>query len=183
VDFFKPFTEQDWVTFGLAALAFLVSAGSLVQNHFFRARPHFTFEWAQESFEYPGGVIVTVCRFWNDGDATARNVRLEIDGAGIVTKVKEWDHWDEFKPGERHGFEVPLESALRDWAAPGAHPRNLDIYPVESTPPPTRPGQLPADRPLIRPVVSIRYRGRWRKVKTKAPDPSRLTLMVASAGC
>lgn len=179
MSFFDPFTAQDWVTFVLAALALVVSAGSLIQNHFFRPRPHFEMQWAKEAMEDPSGVVIGICRFWNDGDATARNVRLNVKGKGIVCRIDHWDHWDEFPPGERHGFEVPLEPAVRDWVSMS----EKGILRVESTPDPALRGRRPKRDEYLRPVVSIKYRGRWRKVTSKAPPIEDLEMVPAGGAC
>jgi hypothetical protein len=168
-DFFATFEPKDWVTSALALAAIVIAGGSLIQNHFFRPRPHFTIEWHDESLEV-NGVLATFCRFWNDGDATARNVRVTVEGDGIVCNLPVWDRWDEFEPGKRHGFEVPLEPAvygfvsLRDRAfyAPEGAPVAVPASASGWAPPRTR-------TEVLRPVVTIRYRGRWRPITSKAP--------------
>lgn len=173
-DFFKTFTSQDWLTFWLAAGALAVSLGSLVvaigsliQNHRFKPRPHFSFEWAGDVFEV-NGVLVTLCRVWNDGDAPARNVRLTVNARGVDCKLQAWDWWTEVLPGaEKHGFEVPLEPCEYNWVGPGGM---KSVMPLPGAPDPSRPGQPGRIRTnVLRPVVAVKYRGRWRKAKTKAP--------------
>ncbi|WP_390178104.1 hypothetical protein [Microbacterium sp. MTN4-26] len=183
MEFFASFTAQDWLTFVMASLAVLVAGAELIQNHFFRQRPHFEFEWADEIFEGPDGMLIGVCRFWNDGDATARNLRLNIEAEGMVCNLKHWDHWDEFRPGERHGFEVPFEPAIRGWGPPGPDLQSTKVINAVDPKPRTPPGQLPSRRrPLVRPVVSLQYRGKRRPVTTKAPSPESLSLM-GGGGC
>ena len=66
----------------------------------------------------PNGVLITICRIWNDGDATAHNVRLSVEAEGVVCNLKYWEHWHEYEPGRgKHGFEVPLEPVDYGWTS------------------------------------------------------------------
>lgn len=174
-------TVPDVVTGGLATTAIVVSVGTLIQTALFRSKPHFWVEWAGEAMQI-NGVVVTICRFGNDGDVPARNVRVTVHGKGIVSDLKYWNQIDKFEDGDRIGFEVPLEPARRGWDAPLADPPRT-IYPINMSEPVPRLTDFRKDVEYLRPVVKIKYRGRWRKVKSRAPKPSTLDFMHSGNTC
>jgi hypothetical protein len=190
VDFFVSLAElfasigmsvADVVTGLLAVIAIVVSIGTLIQTAVFRPKPHFWIEWAEEAFQF-NGVVVTVCRFGNDGDIPARNVRVTVHGKGIFSDLKYWDQIDKFDDGDRLGFEVPLEPARRGWDAPlSDQPRT--IYPIDMDAAAPRLTGFRPGTEYLRPTVKIKYRGRWRKAKSRAPKTSRLSFMHSGNTC
>ncbi|QKJ18956.1 hypothetical protein [Microbacterium hominis] len=170
-DFFSQFQANDWATAALAVVAILISVGTLLQNAWFRPKPHFEIEWEPLSMVGPNGVLITICRIWNDGDATARNVRLSVEAEGVVCNLKYWEHWHEYEPGKgKHGFEVPLEPVDYGWTSLSTK----EMYPTAWTDEQRRypnhemQGVFTREK-VLRPIVKIRYRGRWRPVSSKAP--------------
>lgn len=176
-------TVPDTLTAIAAVGALAMSGASLRQSAKQRPQPHFWIEWEKHAFEF-NGVLVVVCRFGNDGTDAARNLRVTVKGPGIVCKLKHWDQFDKFPDGERLGFEVPLEPAIRDWAPHGSPAdRGRELLPAGSAQKPTPLGALPLRDEYLRPVVKLKYRGRWRAVRSRAPKATTLEFIGRSAAC
>jgi len=159
------------VSFVLAVLALLISLLDVAYTAWARPRPHFAIEWQTPTagVSVPGDVMVAYCSIWNDGDATARNVRLRVLHPRIECDRPFWERWHEFEPGrDREHLEIPIEASR--YRAVSLSERDLvrlDPWPdgVER-----REFITPWRRDeVLRPTVELRYRGRLRPVRWKAP--------------
>lgn len=154
----------------LAVLAILISLADVAYTVWARPRPHFAIEWQPDRAAVAGNdVMVAVCWIWNDGDATARNVRLRVVHPRIECARPFWERWHEFEPGRGRQFlEIPIEPSryetvgLNEWAL-----RRLDTLPEGLE---ARDYITVWERAeVLRPIVELRYRGRLRPVRWKVP--------------
>jgi hypothetical protein len=161
-------SAADWITAGLAVLALVASGINLVQNQRFQPRPHFDVAMEAVATENEYGVMTILCFVSNDGDATARNVRVQVIAPWMqdTTGRTRWAHWTKFTPDQQaEMLALPAEPCVRRTTGLGVY----ELFPLGK--------QLPrgATRTVAeRPTVSIRYRGRILPVrKTARPvDPT-----------
>lgn len=155
-------TAADWVTAALAVLALVASGINVVQNHRFQPRPHFDIAIETVATENEQGVMTILCFVSNDGDATARNVRVQVSAPWMrdTTGTSHWARWTRFAPDDQAQMLVlPAEPCIRRTVSLGVY----ELFPLGD--------RLTRGAPRARakrPTVSISYRGRFLPVRKTA---------------
>jgi hypothetical protein len=160
--FLASLTAADWIAAGLAVLALAVSGINVVQNHRFQPRPHFDIMMEPVATENEYGVMTILCFITNDGDAIARNVRVEVSAPWMRdrTGTRKWAVWQKLSP-DQHAemLRLPAEPCMRQSVGLGVH----ELFPLGERLPPGTP-RARAERPTI----TIRYRGRLLPIRKTA---------------
>ena len=136
----------------ISVAALGISAVNLVLNWRRHPRPRLAFEWTPERHVSRRGVPFVRVRVRNEGTASARGVRLNVVGSHDRSKLP-WYDTLELPVGDSYSISVPLMHVERRHTANGAE---MKLEPEDQT-------------DLVRPVLVVRYAGRARTLRERAP--------------